>query len=148
MTLCYRLTPEHDILERWCELENSGQEAVTVEALNFAVLHLPKGATELTSVYGNVGARVHHPARAPAGGHLACIEQRGLQTGHFANPFFLANWPGQAWEESGPVYFGALAFSGSWRITAEQPGQRRCAHPRWLQSVRLPPGSWSQANVM
>jgi len=118
VTLCYRLTPEHDILERWCELENSGQEAVTVEALNFAVLHLPKGATELTSVYGNWAREfTTQRERLPVG--IRVIEQRGLQTGHFANPFFLANWPGQAWEECGPVYFGALAFSGSWRITAE-----------------------------
>lgn len=118
VTLCYRLTPEHDILERWCELENSGQEAVTIEALSFGVLHLPRGATELTSVSG-IWARefTTQRERLPVG--IRVIEQRGLQTGHFTNPFFLANRPGQAWEESGLVYFGALAFSGSWRITAE-----------------------------
>jgi alpha-galactosidase len=118
VTLCYRLTPEHDILERWCELENSGQGAVTIEALSFGVLHLPRGATELTSVSG-IWARefTTQRERLPVG--IRVIEQRGLQTGHFTNPFFLANRPGQAWEESGLVYFGALAFSGSWRITAE-----------------------------
>ncbi len=47
------------------------------------------------------------------------VEQRGVQTGHVANPFFLANRPGQAWEEGGDVYFGLLAYSGSWRIAAE-----------------------------
>lgn len=118
VTLCYRLTPEHDILERWCELENTGQETISIEALDFGVLHLPRGTTELTSVFGNWAREfTTQRERLPVGSRV--IEQRGVQTGHASNPFFLANRPGQAWEECGHVYFGALAFSGSWRITAE-----------------------------
>ena len=118
VTLCYRLTPDHDVLERWCELENTGQEVISVEALNFGVLHLPHGTTELTSVCGGWAREfTTQRQRLPAG--IFVVEQRGVQTGHVANPFFLANRPGQAWEESGSVYFGLLAYSGSWRIAAE-----------------------------
>jgi alpha-galactosidase len=56
--------------------------------------------------------------RLPIG--LRVIEERGVLTGHATNPFFLLNRPGQAWEENGTVYFGALAFSGGWRITIDQ----------------------------
>ncbi len=118
VTLCYRLTSEYDVLERWCELENTGQETISIEVLSFGVLHLPRGTTELTSVFGGWAREFTvQRERLPVGSFV--VEQRGLQTGHVANPFFLANRPGQAWEESGQVYFGALAYSGSWRITAE-----------------------------
>lgn len=155
VTLCYRLTPEYDVLERWCELENTGQETISIEVLSFGVLHLPRGTTELTSVFGGWAREFTvQRERLPVGSRL--VEQRGLQTGHVANPFFLANRPGQAWEETGHVYFGALAYSGSWRIIAEhlpngdvrihggynpvdfclelQPGQRHVT-PGWVCGV-------------
>lgn len=119
VTLCYRLTPEHDIIERWVEVVNTGSEAIAVETLAFATLHFPNGTNELTSVSGwwireFIAAR----ERLPAG--VRSIEQKTVQTGHYTNPFFLLNRPGQAWEETGDVYFGALAFSGAWRIAFEQ----------------------------
>ncbi len=119
VTLCYRLTPEHDIIERWLELENAGQDTVTFEVCNFASLHLPHGTNELTYVSGAWAREfTPHRQRLSPGTHL--IESRNLQTSHFANPFFMLNRPGQAWEESGTVYFGALAYSGAWQIAVEQ----------------------------
>ena len=119
VTLCYRLTPEHDIIEQWCELDNAGGETVRVELLNFAALHLPRGATELTSVWGG-WAREFTAQRERLAPGIRVLEHRALQTGHPSNPFFMLNRPGQAWEESGTVYFGALAYSGAWRIAIEQ----------------------------
>lgn len=117
--LCYRLTPEHDIIERWCELENRGQELITIEVCSFATLHLPNGTSELTSVTGAWGQEfTPQRERLPLG--LRVLESRTVQTSHAANPFFLLNRPGQAWEESGLVYFGLLAYSGNWRIAVEQ----------------------------
>jgi alpha-galactosidase len=119
VVLCYRLTPEHDIIERWCELENLGQELITIEVCSFATLHLPNGTCELTSVTGAWGREfTTQRERLPLG--LRILESRTVQTGHAANPFFLLNRPGRAWEESGVVYFGLLAYSGNWRITVEQ----------------------------
>jgi alpha-galactosidase len=118
-TLCYRLTPEHDIVERWVELANTGSQAVQVDALAFATLHFPNGTTELTSVSGWWTREfTASRERLPVG--VRSLEQKTVQTGHYTNPFFLLNRPGQAWEETGEVYFGALAFSGAWRIAFEQ----------------------------
>jgi alpha-galactosidase len=47
------------------------------------------------------------------------IESRRGSTGHQANPWF-ALQAGEPNEEQGEVWFGALAWSGSWRITVEQ----------------------------
>jgi alpha-galactosidase len=117
--LCYRLTPEHDIIERWVELENQGQETISIEVCSFGTLHLPNGTTELTTLAG-VWARefITQRERLQIGSRV--LESRGLNTGHSANPFFLINRPGQAWEESGTVYFGLLGYSGNWRLTIEQ----------------------------
>lgn len=119
VTLCYRLTPEQDIIERWLELENMGDAPVTLEACSFASLHLPAGVTELTSVAG-VWSREFITQRERLQMGSRVLQTRGINTGHSSNPFFLLNRPGQAWEESGVVYFGALAFSGNWAITIEQ----------------------------
>jgi alpha-galactosidase len=119
VALCYRLTPEHDIIERWCEVANTGPEPLDVEALAFATLHFPNGTSELTSVSG-WWAREFMAARERLPMGVRVIEQRTVQTGHHANPFFMLNRPGQAWEEAGDVYFGALAYSGAWRIAFEQ----------------------------
>ena len=108
--------------------------------LSFGVLHLPRGTTELTSVFGGWAREFTvQRERLPVGSFV--VEQRGLQTGHVANPFFLANRPGQAWEESGQVYFGALAYSGSWRITAEHLPNGDVRIHGGYNPVRLSPGA-------
>ncbi len=119
VTACYRLTPEHDVIERWLELDNVGQAPVGVEICYSASLHLPAGTTELTTVSGT-WAREFTTQRERLTPGQRIVESRSLQTSHFSNPFFLLNRPGQAWEESGHVYFGALAYSGSWRMAFEQ----------------------------
>jgi alpha-galactosidase len=119
VTLCYRLTPELDMLERWSELENLGPEPVTLEVCYFASLHLPIGANELTYVSGDWAGEMNiQRQRLPYGVQL--LESRSLQTSHKTNPFFLLNRPGQAGEEAGTVYFGQLAYSGSWQMAFEQ----------------------------
>ena len=117
--LCYRLTPEVDIIERWIELVNHGDAPVTIEQCSFGTLHLPNGTTELTSVTG-LWAREFMTQREVLGIGSKVLETRGINTGHLSNPFFLINRPKQAWEETGIVYFGQLAYSGNWRINVEQ----------------------------
>ena len=119
VTLCYRLTPAQEIIERWLELANTGDAPIEIEQLFFGALHLPNGTTELTSVSGAWAQEFQtQRERLPIGRRV--IEHRSVQTGHSANPFFMLNRPQQAWEEHGTVYFGALATSGSWQLSFEQ----------------------------
>ena len=48
------------------------------------------------------------------------IESRRGSTGHQANPWFAIEAGDQPNENAGEVWFGALAWSGSWRITVER----------------------------
>ena len=65
-----------------------------------------------------LGRRVESDPGALAPGERV-IESRRGSTGHQANPWF-ALQQGGADEEHGEVWFGALAWSGSWRFTIER----------------------------
>ncbi len=116
--LFYRLTPEWDIIERWAELENRTTMPVTMESLAFATIHLPLGEYDLTRTAG-AWAREFIPVTQSLQQGLTVLKQQGLNTGHSINPAFLVQPRGQATPESGPTYFGALAYSGNWSIRFE-----------------------------
>jgi alpha-galactosidase len=48
------------------------------------------------------------------------LESKRGSTGHQNNPWFAIERGAQTDEDTGDVWFGALAWSGSWRITVEQ----------------------------
>ena len=116
--LFYRVTPEHDIIERWIEVENNTDRAVTVEALAFGTLNFPPGAYELTRAAGAWARELATVRQALEQGETV-LRHQGLNTGHAVNPFFLLNERGKATEDAGVVRFGALAFSGNWYLQFE-----------------------------
>jgi len=116
--LCYRVTPEYDIIERWVELENQTAQHVAVESLAFASIHFPPGRYELTRSAG-AWAREFVPVRQNIEQGVTEISHRGLNTGHASNPFYMVHEHGSAGEDAGAVYFGALAFSGNWSLRFE-----------------------------
>jgi len=116
--LFYRLTPEQDIFERWVEIRNDTSHTVQLTRLAFACLHLPRSATALVSLTGGAGREFQRTRYELAQGTLL-FEHCGLNTGHAHNPVFCAHRPGQADEEHGDVFFGALAFSGNWSLRFE-----------------------------
>lgn len=118
VTLCYRLTPEHDLIERWVEIKNGTRENVEIDIADFGVLHLPPGRYEATRAAGG-WAREFVAERHRLEQGTFVLDQRGLNTGHASNPFFLVNECGKAGEESGTVHFGAIAWSGNWRLRFE-----------------------------
>ena len=118
VTLHYSIDPESGILARSATIENRGTEAVTVEQAAAAAWTLPAGHYTLNYLTGRWAGEwtltqetVHPGARV--------IESRRGSTGHQANPWFAIE-AGTANEDHGEVWFGALAWSGSWRITVEQ----------------------------
>jgi alpha-galactosidase len=118
VTLHYAIDPESGILARSATIENRGTEAVTVEQAAAAAWALPPAHYTLNYLTGrwagewNLTQEDLHPG-------ARVIESRRGSTGHQANPWF-AIQAGEANEEHGGVWFGALGWSGSWRITVEQ----------------------------
>jgi alpha-galactosidase len=118
MTLYYRITPEHDIIERWISLENQTAKSVEIEQLAFGALNLDFGDYELTRVSGAWGREfMTERQKLPQG--TFTLDQRGINTGNGQNPFYLVSEVGKAFEDAGQVHFGALGYSGNWRLVFE-----------------------------
>ncbi|MFT3788613.1 MAG: alpha-galactosidase [Tepidisphaeraceae bacterium] len=120
VTLNYRVTPEHDILERWLTAENRTGMPVSIDSLAFGQAHFPTGAA-LEILHGAGGwAREFLVERTPLKQGVFTLAQRGLNTGHASNPAYIVVEPKSTTEAAGPAYFGALAYSGNWALRFER----------------------------
>ncbi len=115
VTMAFRITPEHDVLERWLHLENRSACDITIESLAFGCLNLPRGNWEVTHAAGQA-LREFVPVRHKLIQGTFRLDQRGLNTGHASSPAFLLSRQGEATENAGEVWFGALAYSGNWNL--------------------------------
>ena len=118
VTLHYSMEARSGILARSATIENREEKPITIEQAAAAAWTLPAAHYTLNYLTGRWAGEwtltqdaVHPGARV--------IESRRGTTGHQANPWF-ALQAGAADENHGEVWFGALAWSGSWRITVEQ----------------------------
>lgn len=124
VSLIYRVYPEYGIVRRHAIIHNSTQHNLTIESAQSAVWNLPAGeGYQLTYVSGRWAAedQLHHE---PIYEGQKVLESRKGHTSHNFNPWFMID-AGDAGEEHGAVWFGALAWSGNWRITVEQTPYRQ-----------------------
>ena len=122
--LHYRVYQANGIIERSTRIENRTSEAVILESAQSAAWTLPAdnsyrlhyltgrwaGEWQVQSEKLQVGKRV--------------IESRRGSTGNEANPWFAIDGDGD--ENHGPVWFGELGWSGSWRFTIERTSSDQC----------------------
>ena len=118
VTLHYAIDPATGILARSATIESREDKPVTVEQAAAAAWALPAGNYTLNYLTGRWAGEdtlnqeaLRHGARV--------LESRRGSTGQQANPWF-AIQAGPSSEDHGEVWFGALAWSGSWRFTIEQ----------------------------
>jgi alpha-galactosidase len=123
--LYYRIFEDLGIIQRWSRIENQTNQAITLESAQSAAWNLPQGeGYGWHYLTGHWGAEWQlHSEPLQTGAHV--IESRRGSTSHQANPWFAIDRPGQTTEQSGPVWFGALGWSGSWRITVEQTAMQQ-----------------------
>ncbi|MGB6690782.1 MAG: alpha-galactosidase [Terracidiphilus sp.] len=118
VTLHYRIDAGSGILARSATIENRGDGPVIIEQAAAAAWALPPAHYSLNYLTGrwagewNLTQETLHPG-------ARVIESRRGTTSHQANPWF-AIQAGDPDEDHGEVWFGALAWSGSWRIVVEQ----------------------------
>ena len=119
--LYYRVFPE-GILARWSRIENMGKQPFRIEQAASATWNLPQATGyELSWLTGQWGAEWQlHTAPIQAGTRM--IESRRGSTSHQANPWFAIGRAGATTETNGPVWFGELGWSGSWRMSVEDTG--------------------------
>ncbi|HEY2821255.1 MAG TPA: alpha-galactosidase [Candidatus Acidoferrum sp.] len=138
VTLRYAMDTDSGILARSAVIENRDKSAVVIEQAAAAQWTLAPARYTLSYLTGRWGAEWTLNQEPIQGGERV-IESRRGSTGHQANPWFAisrddsqkSNGPLSAGEEHGEVWFGALAWSGSWRFTIEKTQ---------LESVRVTGG--------
>lgn len=120
LDLHYRVWSDYDLIERFAVIRNTGNEPIQLEQTLSAVWHLPLDERyRLRSLGGRWGSEFQiGEVMAPLGKQV--IESRRGATSHNANPWFGIDRGGVASETHGDVWFGALAYSGSWKIVVER----------------------------
>lgn len=119
VTLHYRVYPHYGVVRRYTTIRNGTKQALTIESAQSAAWYLPQGTGyQLTYLSGRWAAEMHIN-HEPIHQGMKILESRKGHTSHNLNPWFAID-ASDAAEESGNVWFGALAWSGNWRITVEQ----------------------------
>jgi len=117
LTLHYRVHEEYDLIERWVTLENLGTDSISVERAFSAKWTFPHGnGYSLTHMYGRHLDEFNMQRETLTPG-LKVIESRRIIPSHRAVPWFTVEK--NASEDHGDVFFGTLAWSGNFKITAE-----------------------------
>jgi alpha-galactosidase len=125
--LHYSIDAESGILARSASIENREKAPVIVEQAAAAQWTLPPARYTLSYLTGR-WAGEWTLNQEPIQNGSRVLESRRGTTGHQANPWFAISrdssdkmeGPFSASEDSGEVWFGAIAWSGSWRITVEK----------------------------
>src|SRR5882762_10287147 len=127
VTLRYSMDPKSGILARSASIENQEKQPVMIDQAAAGQWTLTAARYTLSYLTGR-WAGEWTLNQEPIQGGSRVIESRRGTTGHQANPWFAISrddsgksvGPFAAGEEHGEVWFGALAWSGSWRITVEK----------------------------
>ena len=126
VTLTYRVFPEFDIVERTARIENRTKEVATVESAQSGVWTLPPQAKpyRLSYLHGYWAGETRLAQEPILPGKKVLESRRGNTSGQ-ANPWFAIDAGGTANEEHGSVWFGALGWSGNWKLTIEDTPYNR-----------------------
>jgi alpha-galactosidase len=117
--LHYRVYPQ-GIVEKRAVITNNSGAIVTLESAQSGAIHLPAGeGYRLTHLYGRWAGETQIAQELIQPG-VKVLESRRGNTSHQANPWFALDGPQRASETAGSVWFGALGWSGNWRIAVEQ----------------------------
>ncbi len=124
VTLSYTMDPVSGILARYASIENREPQPVLIEQAAAAQWTLPPARYALTYLTGRWAGEWTLNQELIQGGARVLESRRGT-TGHQANPWFAISrlepsGPVTPSETHGEVWFGALAWSGSWRITVDR----------------------------
>jgi alpha-galactosidase len=125
VTLRYKVYPETDIVGKQTEIQNKTNQTFVLESAQSGVWFVPRGdGYRLSYLTGRWGGETHL-IREPIHPGKKLLESRRGNTSHQVNPWFAIDEGGSADEDHGRIWFGALAWSGNWKLVVEQtPNQQ------------------------
>ncbi len=120
VTLRYTIDPATGVIARSAAVHNGDTRPVRIDQAAAAVFTLPVGDDYRLHYLTGRHAAEWQKKDVPITPALTLIESRRGSTGHGNNPWFAIGRDGLTSEEAGPVWYGALAWSGSFRISVGQ----------------------------
>jgi alpha-galactosidase len=141
--LRYDIDPDSGILARSARIENHTGKPLVVQQAAAATWNVPAGTDYVLHSLSGRWAGEWHLDHRPVLPSQTVLESRRGSTSEQNNPWFALTSVGTN-EDTGPVWFGALAWSGSWRITVEPDIRHRVrvtgGYNPFDFSYRLSPG--------
>ncbi len=119
VSLIYQVFPQEDIISKQMEIENHTPQVVTLESAQSGVWYVPKGAGYRLTYLTGRWAGEDQVIQEPINPGKKVLESRRGATSHELNPWFAIDYRGEANEEHGRVWFGALGWSGNWKLVVE-----------------------------
>jgi alpha-galactosidase len=118
--LRYTVYPQSGIIRRESIIENRTDQPLVVENAQSAALYVPRGDGYRLRYLSGRWAGEWQLNQEPVHTGVKVLESRRGSTSHQTNPWFALDRDGNSDSEHGPVWFGALGWSGSWRMSIEE----------------------------
>jgi alpha-galactosidase len=126
--LHYRVHADFDLIERFVTVQNNDSVAVKLERIFSSQWHPPAHRQYRLNHLAGAWFKETQIHREVLHSGTKVLESRRITSSHQNNPWFALDMAAEpATEENGEVWFGALAWSGNWKLTAESTiyGQTR-----------------------
>ncbi|MFF2481694.1 alpha-galactosidase [Paenibacillus sp. NPDC058071] len=115
----YTIVPDYDLIERQVKVTNGEEQPVRIEQIMSALWSIGELPDyRLTHVTGRWAGEYQLRTNFLTEGKKVLESRRGF-TGPHSNPWFAID-DGNTREQSGSVWFGALAWSGNWKLVLER----------------------------
>lgn len=116
VNIFYRVVYEYDIIEKWLEITNKGDEVIKVENAMSGSLWLSQGAYEVTHMQG-IHWHDFQPETTLLTQGVKTFQSRDFKS--YGSSYFAVRPQGENDEHCGEVWFGQLHYSGNWRTDLE-----------------------------
>ncbi|WP_340003624.1 alpha-galactosidase [Paenibacillus sp. FSL K6-0276] len=116
VTLHYHVYEEENIIEKWRQAENIGQDNIILERFYSAEYGVAGTGFQTINFNGHWSSEFQQYSESIDCGKKVYESLYGL-TGHNVNPFFVVHQ--NANEDQGDVYYGALQYSGNFKTVVE-----------------------------
>ena len=122
--LYYHVYPAAGVIEKHAVIENQTSQPITLESAQSGVWYMPPGEGYRLSYLNGRWAGETQLVQEEILPGIKVLESRRGTTSHQTNPWFAIDAAGsngaRADQEHGRVWFGALGWSGNWKLSVEQ----------------------------
>ena len=120
VTLCLKTYHAQDVIEQWAEIRHQEPSTVTLYRFASSAPLLPKADSYwLTHFHGDWANEAQWVEERLASGMKVLDSKIGVRAHQYRTPSFLVALNGAAREDSGEVFGGSLAWSGSFQLAFE-----------------------------